>query len=54
MPCDEVSADVFASLSARMGLRGLGAVLHQRWERLSTCAWVMNYAGLQQSIADPA
>jgi TrmH family RNA methyltransferase len=33
-PCLEVSADVFAGLSAKEGPQGLGAVVRQRWERL--------------------
>ena len=54
VPCLEVSADVFASLSAKDGPQGLGAVLHQRWERLAglrvgdELCWVA-----LKAIADP-
>ncbi len=34
IPCLEVSADVFKSLSVRGGYQGLGAVVRQRWEPL--------------------
>jgi len=54
VPCVEVSADVFASLSAKDGPQGLGAVLHQRWERLADVrlgdelCWIA-----LESVADP-
>ncbi len=54
VPCVEVSADVFASLSAKDGPQGLGAVLRQRWERLADVhvgdelCWIA-----LESIADP-
>ncbi len=54
VPCLEVSADVFASLSAKDGPQGLGAVLHQRWECLADVrldgelCWIA-----LESIADP-
>ena len=35
LPCLEVSADVFKSLSVKDGPQGLGAVVHQRWEHLN-------------------
>ncbi len=35
VPCLEVSADVFRSLSTKDGPQGLGAVVHQRWEQLA-------------------
>lgn len=34
VPCLQVTADVFATLSAKEGPQGLGAVVRQRWEPL--------------------
>jgi len=54
VPCLEVSADVFTSLSVKDGPQGLGAVLRQRWERLADVrvgdelCWIA-----LESIADP-
>lgn len=34
IPCLEVTPEVFKTLSVKEGPQGLGAVVHQRWERL--------------------
>lgn len=54
VPCLALSADVFASLSAKEGPQGLGAVLQQHWDRLADVrlgdelCWIA-----LESIADP-
>lgn len=35
LPCLEVSAEVFRSLSAKDGPQGIGAIVRQRWEHLN-------------------
>lgn len=35
MPCLEISAEVFAGISAREGPQGIGAIVRQRWQSLS-------------------
>ena len=42
IPCLEVSAEVFQSLSLKDGPQGIGAVIHQRWESLDAVKLTRN------------